>query len=505
MPSRILRSSGVLLHPTSLPGPFGVGDLGSVAHDWIDALAAAGQTWWQVLPVGPTGYGDSPYQSPSTFAGNMNLISPERLREWKLVGSDDVAKCELPPGPVTYHAVIPRKQELVRSAWHWFKAGTGAALGPAFNRFRADAAGWLDDFALFMALKDAFSGAPWWEWPRGLALRQKPDLRAAAETFADDVDFYRFGQFLFARQWDELRAYAHERGVNVIGDLPIYVAADSADVWANPDLFMLDAGHRPKYVAGVPPDYFSKTGQLWGNPIYEWGAHLRQRFKWWGDRMAAACGLFDLVRLDHFLGVERYWSVPAGHPTARHGMWEPGPSDALLAALEKRLDGLPIIAEDLGLVTPEAEALRERFGLPGMRVLQFAFGGAVEDRFLPHVFDRNLVVYTGTHDNDTTRGWYENLTREERARYSQYTPEAKTDPVWALTRLAWASVADLAVVPLQDLLDLGSEARINTPGTMAGNWRWRARDRDVAAGTTWVGRLREFTTTYGRLTRSARP
>jgi 4-alpha-glucanotransferase len=496
--SRIPRSSGVLLHPTSLPGPFGIGDLGPAARTWVDTLAAAGQTWWQVLPVGPTGYADSPYQSPSTFAGNMNLLSPERLREWQLVGGDDVQKCKLPAGPVDYQAVIPRKHELVRSSWHWFKAGNGVPLRPAFDRFRADAAGWLDDFAFFMALKDANCGAPWWEWPSGLALRKKADLRAAAETFADDVDFYRFGQFLFARQWAELREHARRRGVKVIGDLPIYVAADSADVWAHPSLFMLDDNRRPKFVAGVPPDYFSKTGQLWGNPIYDWEVHRKQRFRWWGDRMAAACALFDLVRLDHFLGVERYWAVPFGDTTAEHGRWGKGPSDALLAALEKRLRGLPIIAEDLGIVTPEADALRERFGLPGMRVLQFAFGGAVEDRFLPHCFDRNTAAYTGTHDNDTTRGWYEHLTREEKASYVRYTSEAKAEPVWALIRLVEASVADLAVVPLQDLLELGSEARTNTPGTDAANWRWRAREKDVSTGAKWVDRLRELTTTYGR-------
>jgi 4-alpha-glucanotransferase len=450
-----------------------------------------------VLPVGPTGYGDSPYQSPSTYAGNPNLISPEVLAEWSLASQEDVAACAVPTGPANYEEVIPHKRELVRRAWGRLKAGAGRPLRGAFDTFRADEGRWLDDFALFMAIKEAHDHKPWWEWPRPLALRDPEALRAAEGEFADEIDAHRLGQFLFARQWAELRAHAHRLGVKVIGDLPIYVAADSADVWANPDLFLLDTDRTPTVVAGVPPDYFSATGQLWGNPIYDWQAHRKMKFEWWIERVRAALSLFDLIRLDHFRGLEAYWAVPFGDTTAQRGEWRPGPGAELLAALRDSLGGLPIIAEDLGFITPEVDALRERFRLPGMRILQFAFGGAVEPRFLPHRYDPNLVVYTGTHDNDTTRGWFDMLTPEEDDRFLQYAPEAEHDPVWALVRLGWSSVADLAVTPVQDLLGLGSEARLNTPGTATGNWRWRA-DADALGDPAWADRLRELTAVYER-------
>lgn len=489
----IPRSSGILLHPTSLPGPFGVGDLGPVAHAWVEALAKAGQRWWQVLPVGPTGYGDSPYQSPSTFAGNPNLVSPEVLAGWGLVTDAEVAACEVPPGPANYEAVIPRKRKLLRQAWERFRAGAAPAL-----RTAAEARPWwLDDFALFMAVKDAHGGKPWWAWPAPLARRDPAALAAAREEFADEIAAHRFAQILFGAQWTDLRTYAHELGVKVIGDLPIYVAHDSADVWANPELFLLDADRNPVVVAGVPPDYFSATGQLWGNPLYDWDAHRRTGYKWWADRLGAALGMVDLVRLDHFRGIEGFWAVPVGDPTAERGEWRPGPGGELLEALRRQLGNLPIIAEDLGVITPEVDAIRERFGLPGMRILQFAFGGAVESRFLPHRFGPNVVVYTGTHDNDTTRGWFEGLNDVERSHLLRYVPDAAADPVRALVRLGWASVANLAVAPLQDLLDLGSEARINTPGTATGNWRWRLPGTRLEPGA-WVGWLRELTETYDR-------
>ncbi len=491
------RSSGILLHPTSLPGPFGVGDLGPAAHAWVETLARAGQGWWQALPVGPTGYGDSPYQSPSTFAGNLNLVSPELLERDGLASPGDVSGCELPDGPAHFQEVGPRKRRLVRRAWERFEAGDAPGLRAEFRQWCAGR-DWLDDFALFLALKDEYAGKPWWGWPAPLARRDPKALRAAADELAEEVAAHRFGQFLFSRQWAALRDHCHTSGVKVIGDLPIYVALDSADVWANPAEFQLDADLNPTVVAGVPPDYFSKTGQLWGNPIYDWGAQKKTGFRWWVQRVRAATELFDLVRLDHFLGISAYWAVPFGDTTAQRGQWRPGPADALLAAIRGGLGRLPIIAEDLGAVTPEADALRERFGLPGMRVLQFAFGGAVESRFLPHSYPRNVVVYTGTHDNDTTRGWFEQLTAEERAAYFRYAPWAADDPVGALVRLAWASVGDLAVVPLQDLLGLGSGARLNTPGTAEGNWAWRASEEQVGEKAGWVGRLRELTEVYDR-------
>ncbi|MBX9624196.1 MAG: 4-alpha-glucanotransferase [Gemmataceae bacterium] len=493
------RSSGVLLHPTSLPGPFGVGDLGLAAVGWVDALARAGQTWWQVLPVGPTGYGDSPYQSPSTFAGNLNLLSPELLEHDGLVTTAEVVACELPVSDrVGYEAVIPAKRRLVRAAWERFRAGDGRPdLRAEFRAFRAAGSGWLDEFALFAAVKDAHGQKPWWEWPAPLTAHDDHALRAVAEGLADEADAHRFGQFVFARQWGALREYARAKGVKVIGDLPIYVAHDSADVWANPGLFALDETRTPTAVAGVPPDYFSETGQLWGNPVYAWDAHRRTGYAWWVERMRAARALFDLVRLDHFRGLEAYWAVPYGAPTAAGGRWEPGPDAELLLAIRDRLGEVPIIAEDLGFITPGVESLRQGFGLPGMRILQFAFGGAVEPRFRPHRFDRNTVAYTGTHDNDTTAGWAAKLTAAERGDFVRYAPAAAGDPVRTLIRLGWGSVADLVLAPVQDFLGLGSEARVNTPGTISGNWRWRATAEQLADGE-WVEFLREITTTYER-------
>ena len=485
------RSSGVLLHPTSLPGPFGVGDLGPVAHRWVEALGRAGQSWWQVLPLGPTGYGDSPYQSPSTFAGNPNLISPEVLAGWGLASAEDVAACEVPPGPANYEEVIPRKRELLRRALKHLEADDSPGRRLEFREWRVGRH-WLDDFALFMAIKEAHDGRPWWDWPEPLAKRDPAALKDAADEFEPEIDAHRFGQFLFFEQWAALRDRAHAHGVRLIGDLPIYVAYDSADVWANPHLFLLGADRTPAVVAGVPPDYFAATGQLWGNPIYDWDKHRRTGFKWWIDRLRAALEVVDLVRLDHFRGLEAYWAVPFGDPTAERGEWRPGPGAELLDELRGELGRLPIIAEDLGFITPEVDALRERFHLPGMRILQFAFGGAVEPRFRPHRFDRNVVVYTGTHDNDTTRGWWTSLTDEDRAWAGLETD----DPAWSLIGAAWGSRAALAVAPLQDVLDLGPEARMNLPGTDEGNWQWRYRPDDLTPER--AGRLRELTERTGR-------
>jgi 4-alpha-glucanotransferase len=482
-----------------LPGPFGVGDLGPAAFRWVELLARAGQAWWQVLPVGPTGYADSPYQSPSTFAGNLNLLSPEAVADDGLVSAADVVACELPPGgPVVFADVIPRKRQLVRTAWERFAAGAGAHdLKAAFAAFTTAEADWLEEYAVFAAVKDAHGGAPWWEWPAPLAAHDRAAVARAAAALDGAVTAHRFGQFLFARQWAALRRFAAARGVKLIGDLPIYVAHDSADVWANPHLIQLDAARTPTHVAGVPPDYFAATGQLWGNPLYAWDAHRADGFAWWARRVKAVLNQVDLIRLDHFRGLEAYWAVPFGDPTAERGTWERAPGGELLAAVRERLGALPIIAEDLGFITPEVDALRTRFGLPGMRILQFAFGGAVETRFRPHHFTPDAVAYTGTHDNDTTAGWAEKLAPPERADFTRYAPDAAADPVRALARLAWASVAELAVCPLQDLLGLGSEARMNTPGTTTGNWTWRA-PATALDDPEWVGFLAEITAAYER-------
>jgi 4-alpha-glucanotransferase len=493
------RSSGILLHPTSLPGPFGIGDLGPPAHEWIAALAEARQSWWQVLPLGPTGYADSPYQALSSFAGNPNLISPTLLHADGLISTGDEAGCFLPQnGGIHFADVAARKRILLKHAWDAFRTGDGfQSLRADFDAFQSAEEFWLADFAQYMALKERFELKPWWEWPEKLAAREKDALVTARTELADEIARHRFTQFLFFRQWSALRTEAHRRGIRIIGDIPIYVAEDSADVWANPSLFLQSADRRPTLVGGVPPDYFSRTGQLWGNPVYDWEQHFRTKYAWWLDRVRAALKLVDVIRLDHFRGIEGFWAVPFGSATAATGSWLPGPGAALLEALHTGIGELPLIAEDLGVITPAVDSLRERFGLPGMRILQFAFGGAVESRFLPHRFERNTVVYTGTHDNDTTAGWAAAMTENERHQLERYAPEAKHDPAAALVRLAWSSVADLAIAPLQDLFGLGTVARMNHPGTMHGNWTWRMNE-SVLTDPAWKARLAELTLTFER-------
>jgi 4-alpha-glucanotransferase len=494
------RASGVLLHPTSLPGPYGIGDLGPAAYQWVEALAKAGQTWWQVLPLGPTGYGDSPYQSFSAFAGNPNLISLELLVRDGLLTPAQIPAETFPEGEVDYDRVSAFKSRLLTLAAAKFHANIlssmgGSPLGREYKEFCARESHWLNDYALFMDLKKAHRGAPWWDWPEAFALRVPAFLRDAP---GEDpiLDLHRIPQFLFFRQWDALKKHANSLGLRLIGDLPIFVAEDSADVWAHPELFLLDEHRRPRVVAGVPPDYFSATGQLWGNPHYDWDRMRADGFAWWKARARATLRLVDRVRLDHFRGFCAAWQVPAGDPTAQNGHWVPGPGEELFAALRQELGGLPFIAEDLGVITPDVDGLRTRLGLPGMRILQFAFGGAVEERFLPHNYDADTVVYTGTHDNDTTAGWFEGLTPAERDYFLRYAPGAGADPAWALIRLAWASVAETAVAPVQDLLRLGSAARMNRPGVPSGNWRWRLRpDEPLAAA---LDRLGELTAVYQR-------
>jgi 4-alpha-glucanotransferase len=493
------RSAGVLLHPTSLPGPFGIGDLGPAAYAWIDTLAAAGQSWWQVLPLGPTGYGDSPYQCFSAFAGNPNLISPELLAEDGLLPREDLPAFELPPGPVNFARVAEKKRLLCETAAASFRAAPNPNLKDEWDRFQAENASWLTDYSLFMSFKWLHNGASWQTWTDDYRLR---DLRVPDWTpsgFPGEGGIHAFAQFLFFRQWDRLRSYAHSKGVRIIGDMPIFLAEDSADVWAHPELFLLDADRRPAAIAGVPPDYFSATGQLWGNPLYDWGAHEQTGFAWWAERVRAALRQVDLIRLDHFRGFEAYWEVPAGSPTAQTGRWVKGPGERLLRTLRDRLGGLPIIAEDLGVITPAVDALRTGFDLPGMRILQFAFGGAVEDRFLPHNYEPFTVVYTGTHDNDTTLGWFGELTTAERRYAVGYLGYDPDDIPWGMIREAWKSVAVLAVVPAQDMLGLGSEARMNRPGQPAGNWRWRLVG-PLDGGT--IDRLADLTSLYQRLPRT---
>jgi 4-alpha-glucanotransferase len=500
--TKLGRSAGLLLHPTSLPGPYGIGDLGPAAYAFVEALASARQQWWQVLPLGPTGFGDSPYQSFSAFAGNPYLVSPDLLIRDGLVRGEDVATGRFAEGRVEYGPVIQFKLMLLTRAWDNFRAGAAPGLRAEFEQFCFEQTGWLDDYALFMALKEAHEGRAWFDWEIGVALRDPDALADARRGLDRPMRFQGFVQWLFFEQWTDARRYANERGVRIIGDIPIFVAQDSADVWVNRDLFHLDERGQPTVVAGVPPDAFSVTGQRWGNPLYDWERLSETGFSWWIERFQATLQLVDTVRLDHFRGFESYWEVPAEHETAEHGRWVAGPRDGLFAAIAAQLGRIPMIVEDLGEITPEVHALRERLGFPGMKVLQFAFGDDAKDEptgrnpYLPHNYLRDCVAYTGTHDNDTTVGWFDALGAAERASVLRYLGTDGRDIAWDLIRLALSSVAEWAVIPLQDVLSLGAEARMNVPGRPQDNWTWRYTEGTLTPAH--AERLAELTMTYGR-------
>jgi 4-alpha-glucanotransferase len=491
------RSSGLLLHPTSLPGPHGIGDLGPVARQWIDFVAEAGCGWWQVLPLGPTGYRDSPYQPFSSFAGNPLLVSPEGLVTDGLLAPADLADApKFDDGPVDFGAVIAWKLPLLDKAAA--RMAAGHMLAAEFAAFRQREAGWLEDFALFMALKEVHGGGPWIDWPEPLRDAEPAALATARATRATTTHRHAFRQWAFARQWAALRGHARARGVSILGDAPIFVAHDSADVWAHRGLFQLDATGQPSVVAGVPPDYFSKTGQLWGNPLYRWEAHAAEGYAWWIARMKATLRLVDLVRLDHFRGFAAAWEVPASAKTAETGRWAKGPGEEFLGALERGLSGLPLVAEDLGEITPDVVALRERFSLPGMRILQFGFTGP-DNPFLPHHYRANTVVYTGTHDNDTVAGWFATAPAAEKKFLERYRGASTGSVPWDLIRMSWASVATLAVTTPQDLLELGAPGRFNFPGKEEGNWTWRLPAKFFAKSAPKLApRLRELGTMFGR-------
>ncbi|HEX8722063.1 MAG TPA: 4-alpha-glucanotransferase [Pyrinomonadaceae bacterium] len=503
------RASGILLHPTSLPGRFGIGDLGGEAYRFVDWLAAAGQTYWQIMPLGPTGYGDSPYSAFSAFAGNTNLVSPEKLVESGLLAGSDI---ETPPGlPATrvdYGKVIEYKRGLLEKAFANFRSKLKAdeGLRRDYEGFEGFASVWLGDWALFAALKDEYKGEPWNKWAPGLARREPAAVGAARQSFAERADAHRFAQYVFFQQWLKLKKYANERGVRVVGDMPIFVAHNSADVWSKPGLFKLREDGSPSVVAGVPPDAFSATGQLWGNPIYDWDRMRADGFSWWVDRVRETLKIVDVVRLDHFRGFAAYWEVPAEHETAEHGRWVDAPGREVFAAMRGALGrDLPIVAEDLGTITPDVHALRDEFGFPGMRVLQFAFGGDPHDTHLPHEYTRNSVAYTGTHDNDTVVGWFRQRSRgdapegerRERELCLKYLGADGAEINWDFIRAAQMSVSDLAVAQLQDVLGLPSEARMNTPASAEGNWAWRYAEG--ALTDELAARLRDVTAIYGRL------
>ncbi|MCS7010298.1 MAG: 4-alpha-glucanotransferase [Anaerolineales bacterium] len=492
------RSSGILLHPTSLPGPYGIGDLGPAAYRWIDWLAGTGCKLWQILPLGPTGYGDSPYQCFSAFAGNPYLVSFDFIvQEGWLTQDDLVTMPTWDPQKVDFGRLFQWKPALLEKAYRHFVAHPGPARA-RFESFCAENAFWLEDYALFMALKEAHGGGSWDTWPEELRRRQPDALSRARRELSEVIGRVSFVQFLFFEQWQALRQYTHQRGIKIIGDIPIFVAYDSADVWAHPELFYLDERGKPSVVAGVPPDYFSPTGQLWGNPLYRWDVHKSDGYTWWLDRIRFTLQAVDIVRIDHFRGFAGYWEIPGEAENAIHGRWVPGPGADFFQAVQERLGDLPIIAEDLGEITPDVIALRDQFHLPGMKILQFAFSGP-ENPFLPHHFVPNSVVYTGTHDNDTTRGWFETIGTAEREFASRYFQRDWADSrefTWHLIRTAWASVAVFALAPMQDFLTLGSEARFNYPSRLGGNWAWRMLDN--ALTPELQARIRELNWLYSR-------
>ncbi|MBA4067806.1 MAG: 4-alpha-glucanotransferase [Isosphaera sp.] len=496
MTAPLPRSAGVLLHPTSLPGPFGIGDLGPVAYRWVETLAAMRQTWWQILPLGPTGAGDSPYQAFSAFAGGIKLLSPELLERDGLVSPTFWAGQHFPEHEVDYGRVNPFKTALLHEVWANFRGGRGAHLKEDFAAYCDREAAWLDDFALYTAVRDSLDGAPLPTWPKELLRRDPPAMAAARKTLADGVRMHQFGQFLFDRQWADLRAFAAGKGVKVMGDAPIFIAPDSADVWANPDQYLLDPDRNPTVVAGVPPDYFSADGQHWGNPLYDWDRMAETGYAWWVARVARQLHQVDVIRLDHFRGFVQAWHIPAAEKTARVGKWVDGPGLKLFERLRTALGGLPVVAEDLGVITPDVEAVRDHLGLPGMRVLQFALNGPLDIHW-PHNFVPNCVAYTGTHDNETVNGWYGGL-REDQRRYLGLTlGRYVEDPAWDLIRMAWSSVAAVAIAPLQDVLSLGNEARMNKPGVADGNWKWRVRYDQFRPEV--VEKMRDLTTLYNRV------
>lgn len=497
--TQLQRSSGLLLHPTSLPGPHGIGQLGESAYRWIDFLVKARQSVWQILPLGPTGFGNSPYQTTSVFAGNPLLIDLSLLAEEGYVSRDDLAAApSFPDHRVDFDRVIAWKIPLLLNAYHQFNRTVSDTEKRAFQSFcqRHDEP-WLNEYALFMALKDYFDGKAWNAWPDPLKLRDPEAMREMQMKMEDKILAHKLLQYQFFKQWLSLRKYANDCGVQILGDIPIYVTYDSAEVWSTQDKFCLDERGNPTMVAGVPPDYFSETGQLWGNPIYDWKAMEKNGFRWWIERVKITLQCVDMARIDHFRGFEAYWAVPFGEETAVNGEWVKGPNYTLFDALTRELHDIPVVAEDLGVITPEVEALRDRYGFPGMKILQFAFGDGPEAPYLPHNYEQNCVVYTGSHDNDTTHGWFATVPDHEREFCLKYLDGIRDSISWDLIRLAYSSVAVLAIFPLQDVLDLGTEARMNIPGKPSDNWGWRLQGHQLNDGH--AEKLADLVEIYGRV------
>ncbi|PYT01695.1 MAG: 4-alpha-glucanotransferase [Acidobacteria bacterium] len=492
------RASGILLHPTSLPGSNGIGDLGDYAFKFVDFLERAKQTYWQILPLGPTGWGDSPYASFSAFAGNTLLISPEKLVEDGLLPESGIETIDSNSERVDYGAVYELKNRMLRNAFENF-ANASDDLQHAFDAFTQENASWLEDYALFRAIKASQDQKPWYEWDEPLKLRDEKSLAEISNILASEIRAEKFYQFLFFRQWFAVKSYANERGVRIVGDVPIFVALDSADVWHHREFFKLNDNGSPRVVSGVPPDFFSKTGQLWGNPIYDWETMANDGFGWWIERIRSALRTVDILRIDHFRGFGAAWEVPGGDATAEHGEWVDAPGRELFTAVKDALGDPPFWVEDLGFMTPEIEALRDDFAFLGMRILQFAFGGDAHNEALPHNYIHHCITYTGTHDNDTVVGWWNSQPPDSPAREHcmRYLNTDGSEINWDLIRSAWSSVADVAIAPLQDVLGLGNEARMNLPASTSGNWQWRFTDG--ALSDEIADRLRELTEIYGRV------
>jgi 4-alpha-glucanotransferase len=491
------RSSGILLHPTSLPNNFGIGDLGPEAYNWIDFLANSGCSIWQILPLGPTGYGDSPYQSFSSFAGNHLLISPELLLKDQLINKTDIK--DIPAFPikkVDYRSVITWKNSLLSLAFDHFTNNPPPDLINEFVTFKKENNYWLDDYVLFMTIKEKNHGKPWTMWKKPLRNHNHDRLITFRKKYEFDIEKQSFFQFLFFRQWKHIHKYANEKNIQIIGDIPIFLAHDSADVWAKQEFFTLRENGEPEFISGVPPDYFSKTGQLWGNPLYRWDRIQANNYRWWIERIQATLNLVDIIRLDHFRGFHAFWQISGDAQTAEHGHWEKAPGSDLFSKLEAAFPNLPFIAEDLGVITNDVIQLRERFKLPGMKVLQFAFADTPDNPFLPHNYTDNYVAYTGTHDNDTCRSWYQHASEYEKDFYRRYLQKDGSDIAWDFIRAIWYSVAVIAIAPMQDFLNLGSEARMNYPGTRQGNWQWRMAPN--VANSNLASAIHDLNYLYGR-------
>ena len=493
-----MRQSGILMHITSLPGPYGVGTMGENAYKFVDFLQSAGQSCWQILPLNPTGYGDSPYQSFSSWAGNPYLIDLDILVKEGLLRQEELEGIcwETTPNRVDFGLQYTRRYPILRTAHERF------VPGEEYDTFCRENTFWLNNYALFMAIKDALGGAPWLTWPEGLKTCRPEALEEQRQKLRKDLDFYRFLQYQFFRQWKALRRYANEKGIRIIGDIPIYVPLDSADVWANPHLFQLDSSLRPTSVAGCPPDSFTADGQLWGNPLYDWPIHEKTGYRWWIRRLSAAAAMYDVVRIDHFRGLESYWSVPAQDETAKNGHWCPGPGMSFVHAVREALPGLDFIAEDLGYITPEVRKLQQNSGYPGMKVLEFAFdsrdSGCASD-YLPHNYPENCVVYTGTHDNETIQGWFHSIHPDERKMAREYlcNPDTPDENMYLpFISLAMRSKARMCIIPIQDYMGLDNRSRINVPSTVGTNWRWRLAPGQIKPEL--LKRISGMTLRYGR-------